>query len=632
MTTDRLLSELERQDKYLSELPPDYEFPLFDSKQALESQRRNGYRDTASAAREIVDNSIEAGAKNIHIVFDKTQSRKGKRALVSSIAFIDDGSGMRPPMARYALILGGGTHFKDPEFIGKFGFGLPNASLNQTLLVEVYTRTNKNEPISMAALDVTDIKRHGLHSVKPPTERDLPEFVKRYMKENNINFEHGTVVVWVNPDRLTYRTAASLKEHLLDDFGVTYRYLLDQFMLKIEGTNVEVVDPLFLDPRGRYHIPENDGGAILMYDRTLPVKFFRDTDTGALQLKKQENAEELEKDAKNAEVLAVGSIQFRISRMPIDLVAQKNAASDVAKKRFEIRQTRRGMSFVRAGREIETVDVFPKSARDRANGLGSYPLLQSYAYNWGVEVKFTPELDEVFGITNDKQRVRPIEDFWRLLHAEDIDRLLRRENDWQREKREERRKLRIQELGVASAEPTPAEQAAAAVDTVFGRRARVPERDLPQVQTEFEQEAQQRVGVTERSIEDARKALEAETKRRPYRVDYFDESNGAFYEPRWEKGGQVVVRVNRRHPFYENMYGELFNLGDARAKDSVDVLLMALAKSELTVDDDQAKQWYEVQRRNFWSPFLAEALKVLSQTIQPEEEEEQGSEELVAAD
>ncbi|HEX8649472.1 MAG TPA: ATP-binding protein [Pyrinomonadaceae bacterium] len=632
MLTDRLLSELERQDKYLKELPPNYEFPLFDAKQALESQRRNGYRDTAAAARELVDNAIEAGAKKIHVIFDKIQSKRGKRALVSSVAFIDDGSGMRPAMARYALILGGGTHFDDPDFIGKFGFGLPNASLNQTLRVEVYTRTNKSEPISMAALDVNDVKRHGLQTVDPTVERNLPEFVQRYMKENNINFEHGTVVVWVNPDRLTYRTAASLKEHLLDDFGVTYRYLLDQFELKVEGDKVEIVDPLFLDPRGRYYKPESEGGAILMDDRTLPVKFFRDPDTGALHLKKIEDAKELEGGQKDTEVLAVGSIHTRIARLPpIDFVG-RDYASEEAKKRFEIRQSRRGMAFVRAGREIETVDAFPKSARDRASGLGNWPLLQSYAYNWGIEVRFTPELDEVFGITNDKQRVRPIEDFWRVLHNEEIDQLLRRENAWVSERREELKRLRQQQLGVPSEEPTPAEQAAAAVDTIFGRRSRIPESDLPQVQTEFEKEAQQRVGVTERSIEDARKALEAEAKRRPYRIDYFDDPNGAFYEPRWEKGGQIVVRINRQHPFYENTYGELFNLsGGARAKESVDALLIALAKSELTVDDEQAKQWYKVQRCSFWSPFLAEALKFLAKKLQPEEEEEQGNAELAAA-
>lgn len=632
MPTDRLLTELERQDKYLKELPPGYEFPLFDSRQALESQRRNGYRDTAAAAREIVDNAIEAGAKNVYAIFDKVQSKRGKRAIVSSVAFIDDGSGMRPAMARYALILGGGTHFEDPDFIGKFGFGLPNASLNQTLRVEVYTRTNKNEPISMAVLDVNDVKRNGLQTVDPPVEHDLPEFVQRYLKENDINFEHGTVVVWVNPDRLTYRTAASLKEHLLDDFGVTYRYLLDQFELKVEGEKVEIVDPLFLDPRGRYYKPENEGGAILIDDRTLPLKFYRDPDTGALHLKKIEDAKELEDGQKDTEVLAVGSIHLRIARLPpIDFVGQKYVTNEEAKKRFEIRQSRRGMAFVRAGREIETVDAFPKSARDRASGLGSWPLLQSYAYNWGIEVRFTPELDEVFGITNDKQRVRPIEDFWRVLHKEEIDQLLMRENEWVREQRNERRNRRLQQLGVPSEEPTPAEQAAAAVDTIFGRRSRVPEHDLPQVQVEFEKEAQQRVGVTEKSIEDARKALEAEAKRRPYLIDFFDDPSGAFYEPHWEKGAQIVVRINRQHPFYENMYGELFNLsGGVRAKESVDALLIALAKAELTVDDEQAKQWYKAQRRNFWSPFLAEALKVLARKLQPEEEEE-GNEELVTA-
>ena len=59
-TTDRLLTEVERQTKYLAKLPEDFSFPLFNAAQALESQRRSGYRNTAAAAREIVDNAIEA--------------------------------------------------------------------------------------------------------------------------------------------------------------------------------------------------------------------------------------------------------------------------------------------------------------------------------------------------------------------------------------------------------------------------------------------------------------------------------------------------------------------------------------------------------------------------------------------
>src|ERR1019366_5616421 len=158
--------EVERQERYLSILPDDFTFPLFNTRQALESQRRNGYRNTASAAREIVDNAIEAGAKEVRVVFDKVKNRKG-REVVTAVAFIDNGSGMTERMSRYALTWGGGTHFEEneAEFIGRFGFGLPNASINQTRLVEVYTRTGPNVLIMKAVLDITQVADHGLQSV-----------------------------------------------------------------------------------------------------------------------------------------------------------------------------------------------------------------------------------------------------------------------------------------------------------------------------------------------------------------------------------------------------------------------------------------------------------------------------------
>ena len=62
MTTDNLDREIERQRKALADLPTNFTFPLFNSKHALESQRRSNYRSTAAAAREIADNAKEAGA------------------------------------------------------------------------------------------------------------------------------------------------------------------------------------------------------------------------------------------------------------------------------------------------------------------------------------------------------------------------------------------------------------------------------------------------------------------------------------------------------------------------------------------------------------------------------------------
>src|SRR5690349_6585739 len=120
MTDNRFLTEVARQEKALKELPEDFVFPLFNSKHALESQRRSGYKNTAAAAREIVDNALEAGATKINIAFERPKNLKAyqRKDSISSIAFIDNGSGMLPRMARYALSWGAGTHFDDPNFIG----------------------------------------------------------------------------------------------------------------------------------------------------------------------------------------------------------------------------------------------------------------------------------------------------------------------------------------------------------------------------------------------------------------------------------------------------------------------------------------------------------------------------------
>src|SRR6266404_4064461 len=196
MQTDRLLTEIERQKKYLARLPSNFDFPLFNSRQALESQRRNGYRNTAAAAREIVDNAIEAGARRIHVILDQGSDEKyGRSESVTAVAFIDDGPGMLPEMARYALSWGGGTHFDDPSFIGKFGFGLSNSSINQTRRVEVYTKTASSEKIMKAVLDINNVAPHGMQSVPEPVEDRLPSFVEQHLKAESFDFDHGTVVV-----------------------------------------------------------------------------------------------------------------------------------------------------------------------------------------------------------------------------------------------------------------------------------------------------------------------------------------------------------------------------------------------------------------------------------------------------
>lgn len=624
-TSDRLLTELERQDKYLARLPENFDFPLFNAAQALESQRRSGYRNTASAAREIVDNAIEAKATRIDVCFERPKALKAHQRAESihAIAFIDNGSGMRPKMARYALSWGSGTHFDDPNFIGKFGFGLPNASINQTRLVEVYTKTADAATITKATLDARKVKTHGLHSIEEPVEAQLPDFVQAYLDQAGLPFDHGTVVVWVEPDRLTYRTPAPMKEHLLDDFGVTYRYLLNQIELFVDKTKVEAVDPLFLTPYARYFLGENEGGAKESAKYHIPVKFARDPKTGMMTLSKVEDLSELDRDDPDLE--AAGAIHIRVSRFPYGFAqaaGKRQKATTDANRRFEIRKTRRGMSFVRASREIETVDVFPKSIKDQSKGMGNWPLLQSYAYHWGVEVRFDPDLDDVFGITNDKQTVRPVEDLWRLLAAEEIDEQLGREQAFQRDVRHEESERRKRAKAERSAEQTAAEAAAAAADSTSGQKPRVSERGKAKAREDFDNEAARRSKVDQTSIDAAGKALADEARRRPYVIDFYDEPRGPFYRPEWLPGPQVGVMINREHLFFQTLYSPLFNLtGGAQAKQALDVLLIALARAELKVENEETANWYLAQRERVWSDFLADAYRTLQQKMAPVDEE-----------
>ena len=630
-----LLTEIERQREYLDRLPEGFQFSLFNYKVALESQRKSAYNTTASAAREIVDNSIEAGSSKVDIVFRQAKSKSG-RNLVDAVAFIDDGPGMLPDMIRYALCWGGGTHYDEPNHIGRFGFGLPNSSINQTRLVEVYSRTSAEEPIYKSWLSIDEFMETGTESVPEPVKADLPKFVQGHLKRNGWNFDHGTIVVWLKPDRLSYKTAARLKEHLVEDFGVVYRYFLLNpnlpLRLTVEGVEVRPVHPLFAEPGARlYESPSADveaatgGGSRQVGEWYIPVKYSLDEDTGERRLSKLED----EKEANDSDgvVLAAGTIHVRMSRLPVDFV--RGGRGDKKKhpeayRRYEIRKSRRGISFVRANREIETLDVFPKSDQDKAQGMGRWPLLQSFAYHWGLEVKFTPHLDDVFGITNDKQGVRPIEDFWRILTDEEIDTAARRENQWQGAKRKELKDHKVlEEQDTRKPDtPSPAEASVQDADVASSDRPDVPEQHKQSAKENIEAKVLERAEKNEESVEEARRGLRKSLENRKYMIDFFESPHGPFYKPEWV-GGTISVRVNTLHPFYRVLYQVLLELsGGALAKEAIDALLLTLGRSELTVIEPEMAEWYRVQRERKWSTHLEDALRSLTQRLSEDQEEE----------
>ena len=134
--------------------------PIVPADTAIETFRDNGYKDTASAISELIDNSIDAGAKNIQIiVFEKTTTKANRPMKeISEIAIVDDGSGMNEEDLKTSLQFGNGTKFEKKDGIGKFGIGLPNASVSQCKHVEVFTWIDSKTLFTY--LDIEEIKNN----------------------------------------------------------------------------------------------------------------------------------------------------------------------------------------------------------------------------------------------------------------------------------------------------------------------------------------------------------------------------------------------------------------------------------------------------------------------------------------
>src|SRR5260370_41028004 len=95
--------------------------------------RDAGYRSLASAIAELLDNSLQAGAKCIRVFLSGEDDR------CTEVAVLDDGAGMKADALRMALQFGGTSRFNDRSGHGRFGMGLPNGSLTHDRRVRAAT-------------------------------------------------------------------------------------------------------------------------------------------------------------------------------------------------------------------------------------------------------------------------------------------------------------------------------------------------------------------------------------------------------------------------------------------------------------------------------------------------------------
>lgn len=336
----------------------------------IQATRDSGYKSTASAVSELVDNSIQAGASRIVISVTATTSEENEKTIEVSV--LDNGCGMDPFTLRQALRFGGSTRFGDRRGLGRYGMGLPNASLSQARRVTVYTwqspgpkrgnangrsrRINMPERVYSSYLDVDEIVRSEMEEVpRPITVKNPP---------STCVGPSGTLVQWTRCDRLDNRRVSTIIRKFEAELGRRFRhYLWEGLCITINGDSVTPFDPLYFHP---------------------------DAQVSGARLFGEEFNYEVRADP--ADLRTTGWVRVRFSELPVH---EWHKLSNDEKRRIGLSKGA-GVSIVRAGREVD-YGWFFMGSKNREN----------YDDWWRCEIQFDPVLDEAFGITHTKQQVRP---------------------------------------------------------------------------------------------------------------------------------------------------------------------------------------------------------------------------------
>lgn len=337
--------------------------PIIALDRFIQATRDSGYKGTASALSELVDNAIQARATEIAISISSHETGADDKAI--EISIFDNGCGMDPFTLRQALRFGGSTRFGDRGGLGRYGMGLPNASLSQARHVCVYTwqqepakAKGKAKPpaVFMSYLDVDDIAHKRLEDVP------RPELIKSPPAQ--CKGPSGTLVVWTRCDRLDNRRIATIARKLESELSRRFRhYLWGDMRITINGDALRPFDPLYVHPNATIT------GAHLFGDELC-----------------------YEVCADPAEPSKTGFVRVRFSELPVH---EWQSLSNDAKRQKGISKGS-GISIVRAGREVDYGWFFMGTKHK-----------ENYDDWWRCEVHFDPILDEAFGITHTKQQIRP---------------------------------------------------------------------------------------------------------------------------------------------------------------------------------------------------------------------------------
>lgn len=572
-----LIEELGRQHQYVQKLKKSGErgFALIAADAFVRGMRDSGYKTTARAIDEFIDNSIQAQASRVDVIYT-TGISNGKQ-IISNVAVIDDGHGMEPDMIR-AAVLWGGTHREDDRSgFGRYGFGLPSAAVSQSKRFEVYSRIERGQ-WHRVGVDLDDIcsgrltNENGVVLAPNAEIAELPNFVKEYLGDHSL--EHGTVILLVSPDRQTsgFRNPTAFHKNMMEHLGLIYRGVLRRCTIYVNSKMVEAVDPLFLDTGARFYDLGNGIKAEALEPLLIEVKNTRGE---------------------------IGYVRIRLSYMPYGFQRGPEQSQNGALKENErmkiMKENLAYFVITRAGRQIDLINK-AQFAQEKFNFS-----MQTYDRNWAIEIDFDPVLDEEFGITVNKQQITIHERMWQILEAHGVHLMVRslsrRYTKESHDKSDEAK--RDKELKKTS------ESVMAEGDKFEPKLSEIlPAEKEKKAKEKIHEDAKKKSKLTGRPEKEIVEEINTAIKENPYKIEFEALEGAPFYRPELY-GAQTRISINTRHRFYTDLYAS----ADPRIKSTLELLLFVLGSCEVKSSDD--REIFYRKERGQWSDKLETRLELL---------------------
>jgi len=184
----------------------------------IHSLRDFGY-STPAAIADLVDNSISADAKNIHI--DVVDQGAGAHIVV-----IDDGTGMSDATLIEAMRLGGTGPLRPrgERDLGRFGLGMKTASLSQGRTLTVITKVGGAAAPTIGRWDLQHVAKTEEWSLLNDTSETGAHYVARIAAR-----PHGTAVIIEDLDRTAFTSTFGVERQKI--YAKTLRSVHDHLAM-----------------------------------------------------------------------------------------------------------------------------------------------------------------------------------------------------------------------------------------------------------------------------------------------------------------------------------------------------------------------------------------------------------------